>query len=65
MIRRRLGSTLAILTLAVALLTSCGTLASTSTPTPAPTPTPTPLPPPVDVTVVYTSDTVGYTDPCG
>ena len=35
------------------------------TSTPLPTSTPTPAPDPIDMAVVYTSDTVGYTDPCG
>lgn len=35
--------------------------------TPLPTSTPTPIPPPapLDLTVLYTSDTVAYTEPCG
>ena len=37
----------------------------TLTPPPTSTPAPTATPPPLDLVVVYSSDTVGYTEPCG
>ena len=56
-------------TLVLGSLAACGALAPSPTPTPTPlptlTPTPTPAPQPIDLVVMYTSDTVGYTDPCG
>jgi len=56
-------------TLVLGSLAACGALAPspmpTPTPLPTPTPTPTPAPQPIDLVVMYTSDTVGYTDPCG
>lgn len=56
-------------TLVLWSIAACGahTPAPTPAPTPLPTPTPTlaPAPQPIDLVVMYTSDTVGYTDPCG
>ena len=56
-------------TLVLGSLAACGALAPSPTPTPTPlptlTPTPTPAPQPIDLVVMYSSDTVGYTEPCG
>jgi hypothetical protein len=54
-------------TLVLGSLAACGAHAPSPTPMPTalPTPTPTPAPQPIELVVMYTSDTVGYTDPCG
>jgi hypothetical protein len=45
--------------------TPTSTPTRTPTPIPTSTPTPTPTPRPIELTVLYTNDTWGYSEPCG
>ncbi|MBN1935802.1 MAG: bifunctional metallophosphatase/5'-nucleotidase [Anaerolineae bacterium] len=62
--KRRMVLSLGLLALSLIAVAACSTPAPTATPEPPPSPTPILTPEPFSLTVLYTNDGWGYTEPC-
>lgn len=62
--KRRMILSLGLLALSLIVAAACSTPAPTATPEPTPSPTPILTPEPFSLTILYTNDGWGYTEPC-